>query len=95
MPVKKPSPRPETEYTYTNKFSEKEIRFNPKPDEMCRHIRGQAQRGSRWRCHGVDVSGLRVVRNARSAERDVCFVAVSCARKTQLRTHITSKVRLK
>ena len=34
MPVKKPSPRPETEYTYTNKFSEKEIRFNPKPDEI-------------------------------------------------------------
>ena len=34
MPVKKPRPRPETEYSYTNKFSGKEIQFNPKPDEI-------------------------------------------------------------
>jgi subtilisin family serine protease len=34
MPVKKPRPGSETEYTYTNKFSGKRIRFTPKPDEI-------------------------------------------------------------
>src|SRR5262245_426528 len=34
MPVKKPRPKAETEYVYTNKFSGKQIRFKPKPDEI-------------------------------------------------------------
>jgi len=34
MSIKKPKVKPETEYTYTNKFSKKRIRFSPKPDEV-------------------------------------------------------------
>jgi len=34
MTTKKPKIKAETEYTYTNKFSKKQIQFSPKPDEV-------------------------------------------------------------
>jgi hypothetical protein len=38
MDAQKPRVRPETEYTYTNKFNNKRLTFTPKPDEVVASI---------------------------------------------------------
>ncbi len=41
MKTKKTKVKSETEYTYTNKFSKKQIRFSPKPDEVMATFQSQ------------------------------------------------------